>query len=172
MTDRIYQLPLASADCRRFFRFAGALSVLALLLYGCSTTPPVPDDYTGPKTVPFKKNAAYNRPYRIRGKKYYPLSDPSDYKQRGIASWYGSESGSRTAMGVKFEPQGMTAAHKTLPLPSRVRVTNLRNRRSIVLIVNDRGPFVKNRLIDLSQGAARALGVSGLAEVEVEYLGD
>ena len=75
-------------------------------------------------------------------------------------------------MGVRFNPQGLSAAHKTLPLPSRVRVTNLRNGRSVVLVVNDRGPFVKNRLIDLSQGAARAIGVKGLAQVEVEYIED
>lgn len=73
-------------------------------------------------------------------------------------------------MGTRFHPQGLTAAHKTLPLPTRVRVTNLRNGRSVDVTVNDRGPFKKNRLIDLSQGAARKIGLYGLTEVRVEYL--
>lgn len=151
----------------RLAGFCGAL-IPALMLFGCSTTAPIPSDYSS--TSGFRKDAPYNRPYTVRGKKYYPIANPEGYKERGIASWYGAESGNRTAMGARFNPQGLTAAHKTLPLPSRVRVTNLRNGRSIVLVVNDRGPFVKNRLIDLSQGAARAIGVRGLAEVEVEYL--
>jgi rare lipoprotein A len=73
-------------------------------------------------------------------------------------------------MGTRFNPHGLSAAHRTLPLPTRVRVTNLSNRRSIVLVVNDRGPFVGGRLIDLSLGAAKALRLSGLGHVEVEAL--
>ena len=93
------------------------------------------------------------------------------YSETGIASWYGAESGSKTAMGTHFSPGGISAAHKTLPLPSKVRVTNLHNGRSIVVVVNDRGPFKKNRIIDLSQGAARKIGMNGLAKVKVDYLG-
>ncbi|MGZ8196260.1 MAG: septal ring lytic transglycosylase RlpA family protein, partial [Methylosarcina sp.] len=91
------------------------------------------------------------------------------YREYGIASWYGSESGNRTAMGVRFRPHGISAAHKTLPLPTKVRVTNLQNGKSVVVVVNDRGPFKKGRLIDLSQGAARKIGIRGLARVKVEY---
>jgi rare lipoprotein A len=93
------------------------------------------------------------------------------YSEQGIASWYGYESGNRTAMGTRFKPQAYTAAHKTLPLPSKVRVTNLHNGRSIIVMVNDRGPFKKNRLIDLSQEAAKKIGIHGLAKVKVEYIG-
>jgi len=155
-----------------FFQMARrvGLTVLpALLSFGCANTPP--DGYSDSFTS-HRKNAPYNRPYKVRGVKYYPLADPKGYKERGIASWYGEESGNRTAMGIRFRPHALSAAHKTLPLPSRVKVTNLSNGRSVVLIVNDRGPFVKNRLIDLSQGAAKAIGIRGLGKVEVEYLDD
>ncbi|WP_248617074.1 septal ring lytic transglycosylase RlpA family protein [Methylococcus capsulatus] len=73
-------------------------------------------------------------------------------------------------MGTRFDPHGLSAAHRTLPLPTRVRVTNLGNRRSIILVVNDRGPFIDGRLIDLSRGAAKALRLNGLGRVEVEAL--
>lgn len=153
------------------FGFAAVFAISASMLFGCSAKQPVPEDRFD-RAIEFKRDAPYNRPYQVRGKRYYPLTNPNGYKERGIASWYGAESGNRTAMGVKFNPDGISAAHKTLPLPSRVKVTNLKNGRSIVLVVNDRGPFAKNRLIDLSKGAARAIGVKGLAEVEVEYLGE
>ena len=118
-----------------------------------------------------RQNAAYNRPYKIRGKTYYPMTHANGYSEQGIASWYGYESGNRTSMGTPFKPHAHTAAHKTLPLPSKVRVTNLQNGRSIIVVVNDRGSFKKNRLIDLSQGAAKKIGVHGLAIVKVEYIG-
>lgn len=159
-----YRLPISPL-------MAGFALTSALMLFGCSTTPSIPDVDSSPLST-FRKDAPYNKPYRLKGKMYYPITRPIGYKERGIASWYGAESGNLTAMGVKFNPNKLTAAHKTLPLPSRVRVTNLSNGQSIVLIVNDRGPFIKNRLIDLSQGAARAIGVRGLAKVEVEYLED
>lgn len=117
-----------------------------------------------------KQNAPYNRPYKVGGKTYYPISSAVGYREKGIASWYGKESGNRTAMGTRFNPQGLTAAHRTLPLPTKVRVTNLRNGRAVDVIVNDRGPFKRNRLIDLSHGAAKKIGLHGLTEVRVEYL--
>lgn len=117
-----------------------------------------------------RHGAAYNRAYRVKGRIYHPLASAKGYRERGTASWYGEESGHRTAMGTRFNPHGLSAAHRTLPLPTRVRVTNLSNRRSIVLVVNDRGPFVDGRLIDLSHGAAKALRLSGLGRVEVEAL--
>ena len=85
--------------------------------------------------------------------------------QSGMASYYGTESGSQTASGAHFNAAGMTAAHRTLPFGTKVRVTNNNNRRSIVVTINDRGPFVRGRVIDLTPAGARALGFSGLARV-------
>ncbi|MBS1213078.1 MAG: rare lipoprotein domain protein [Proteobacteria bacterium] len=96
-----------------------------------------------------------------------PMASAKGYRERGQASWYGWESGNRTATGSRFDPRHLTAAHRTLPLPTRVRVTNLRNRRTVEVLVNDRGPFVQGRIIDLSQAAARALNINGTAPVEV-----
>jgi rare lipoprotein A len=116
-------------------------------------------------------------PYVVRGKRYVPMSleQARNYRETGIASWYGYETyrqkgGHMTANGEAFDPKGLNAAHKYLPLPSFVKVTNLENRRSILLRVNDRGPFVEGRIIDLSAGAARKLGFyeKGTARVRVE----
>lgn len=116
-------------------------------------------------------------PYVVRGKRYEPMSvaAANSYRERGIASWYGYETYSRkggqmTANGEAFHPKKLTAAHKLLPLPTFVRVTNLENGRSIIVRVNDRGPFHEDRLIDLSAGAARRLGFyeKGTALVLVE----
>lgn len=150
------------------------LLLLAAALNGCATKPPVnPDSSASGIERPYaKRKPAYNRPYKVKGRMYYPLPSAVGYQEFGIASWYGPESGNRTAMGTRFRPEGISAAHKTLPLPTRVRVTNLHNGRSLVLVVNDRGPFKKGRIIDLSQGAARQLGIRGLAKVKVEYVGD
>lgn len=115
--------------------------------------------------------AAYNKPYKIKGKTYFPMHSAAGYQAQGTASWYGSESGKRTANGAVFNPKGLTAAHKTLPIPSKVRVTNLRNGRYIDVVVNDRGPFIDNRLIDLSYGAAKQINLRGLSKVKIEYLG-
>jgi len=92
------------------------------------------------------------------------------YRQTGVASWY--KMGKRTASGERFNPNGLTAAHKTLPFGTRVRVTNLRNGRKVVVRINDRGPFVRGRIIDLAYGAARAVGLhrSGTARVRVEVI--
>ncbi len=91
----------------------------------------------------------------------------------GMASYYGSESGSRTASGARFVPSAMTAAHRTLPFGTKVRVTNKRNGRSVVVTINDRGPFIRGRIIDLSSGAAGVIGMrsSGVAPVSIEVLG-
>ncbi len=93
--------------------------------------------------------------------------------QRGQASWYGHEGGSVTATGERYHPGGLTAAHRTLPMGSRVRVTNNRNGRSVVVRINDRGPFTGGRIIDLSEGAAAAIGIkgSGVGNVTIEPLG-
>jgi len=154
----------------------GLLLVMTSLFTGCaSNTPliaPAPQATRSTQEhYSYRNNAPYNRPYRVKGKTYYPMRSAAGYSEYGIASWYGSESGNRTAMGTHFRPHGLTAAHKTLPLPAKVRVTNLRNGRSVNVIVNDRGPFKHNRLIDLSHGAAKQIGLHGLTKVKIEYLG-
>lgn len=110
------------------------------------------------------------KPYQIAGRTYYPRDD-RDYDEKGIASWYGPGFHARqTANGEPYDQDGMTAAHKTLPMPSYVEVTNIENGRQLVLRVNDRGPFVGNRIIDLSRRAAQLLGVdrAGTARVRVK----
>ncbi|WP_292053223.1 MULTISPECIES: septal ring lytic transglycosylase RlpA family protein [unclassified Brevundimonas] len=113
------------------------------------------------------------RPYTIRGRTYRPAEQPN-YDETGMASWYGQyHHGRSTSSGERFDMNALTAAHKTLPLPSMVEVTNTANGRRVLLRVNDRGPFVDNRIIDLSRGAAEALGLleRGVGEVRVRYAG-
>jgi rare lipoprotein A len=94
----------------------------------------------------------------------------ADKSQTGVASVYSLSSGSGTASGQKLNPRALTAAHRTLPFGTKVRVTNNRNGRSVVVTINDRGPFVKNRIIDLTPAAASALGFAGLTQVAVEIV--
>jgi rare lipoprotein A len=113
------------------------------------------------------------RPYELNGRTYVPAEDPN-YRAEGIASWYGPDfHGKPTANGEIFDMNGISAAHPTLPMPSYLRVTNLANGRSIVVRINDRGPYAKERVTDLSVGAAQALGFyeQGLARVRIEYVG-
>lgn len=113
------------------------------------------------------------RPYQIRGRWYRPAEQP-DYDEVGQASWYGSQHHGRpTSTGERFDMNALTAAHKTLPLPSLVEVTNRANGRRVILRVNDRGPFVDSRIIDLSRAAAEELGLlsQGVGEVRVRYVG-
>jgi len=116
-------------------------------------------------------------PYVVKGQRYVPMSVEAaqTYRQEGVASWYGYETyhqkgGRMTANGEAFDPRALSAAHKHLPLPIFVRVTNLDNKRQIIVRVNDRGPFVQGRIIDLSAGAAKKLGFykKGTARVRVE----
>ncbi|MGN6747060.1 MAG: septal ring lytic transglycosylase RlpA family protein [Xanthobacteraceae bacterium] len=112
-------------------------------------------------------------PYTVAGRVYIPQDNPH-YRADGVASWYGSDfHGRSTANGEIFDAEGITAAHPTLPLPSYVRVSNLSNGRSLIVRVNDRGPYAGNRIIDVSKRAAYLLGftVSGTAWVRVEYVG-
>lgn len=127
-----------------------------------------------------------NAPYTVKGRYYVPMSvsNAQTYEETGLASWYGEETirqngGSMTANGELFNPRGLTAAHKYLPLPTHVQVTNLENGRSIIVRVNDRGPFPSQhnpdsgkRIIDLSEGAAEQLGFvdKGIALVHVEVI--
>lgn len=111
-------------------------------------------------------------PYKVLGKTYYPR-EYEIYEEQGMASWYGSKfHGKRTANGEIYNKYDFTAAHNTLPLPSIVKVKNLENGKSVVVRVNDRGPFTKNRIIDLSKRAATQLGFlqKGTAKVEVVLL--
>ena len=177
------------------------LALTALLLAACSSTPQrkaesgVPAAPTGggylagdgpgadvpakldnvpdavPKYEPLHRYA--NRPYVALGKTYTPLTSTGTFKQRGIASWYGKKfHGLRTSVGEVYDMYAMTAAHPTLPIPSYARVTNLANKKTVVVRVNDRGPFLHDRVIDLSYAAAHKLGIigDGSAEVEVESL--
>ena len=133
-----------------------------------------------------RKGRVKNAPYTVKGRRYYPMTvaEAQNYKEVGMASWYGYETlrqkgGRMTANGEAFNPRGLTAAHKHLPLPTNVMVTNLENGRSIIVRVNDRGPFPSarnprsgRRIIDLSQGAAKRLGFhkKGTARVRVQAI--
>ena len=117
------------------------------------------------------RSAGGNKPYVVFKKKYYPLPSADGYRERGVASWYGKKfHGRRTSNGEQYDMYAMSAAHKTLPLPSYARVRNLDNGKSVIVRINDRGPFLHNRLIDLSYAAAARLGIvgtgTGLVEVE------
>jgi rare lipoprotein A len=122
-----------------------------------------------PRAEPLSKRG--NPPfYEVNGKRYYTLGSAEGYAERGIASWYGPDfHGKLTSNGEVYDMHAMTAAHKTLPLPCYARVTNLNNGKSVVVRINDRGPFHGNRLIDLSYSAARKLDIvapgTGLVEV-------
>jgi len=172
MTEQ-FRSTLYLIRCHSQFGFLGFTVLATFLLCSCASEP-----LSGPmsKVRPLEHmdNAprkSYNKPYKVKGKKYYPMQSAANYSEQGLASWYGSESGNRTSMGTRFRPHGLTAAHKTLPIPSKVRVTNLSNGRSIEVVVNDRGPFRDDRLIDLSQGAAKKIGLKGLTKVKVESVG-
>lgn len=167
-----------------FFRVALLISI-SFLFSGCSSqssryalkNDTGPDRYVNHNNVADaiprkeKKSRGGNKNYRVLGKNYRVLDSSKGYKQRGIASWYGKKfHGHRTSNGEVYDMYQMSAAHKSLPLPTFVRVTHLKNGRSVVLRVNDRGPFHRNRLIDLSYVAAKKLGITatgtGLVEVE------
>ena len=143
-------------------------TVTGLLLQGC-----------GPRQVvyktPSKEIPATQRPYRINGKTYYPIDSSHGYRERGIASWYGGKfHGRKTACGETYNMHGRTAAHKTLPMQTMVLVRNLENGRETVVRINDRGPFSRGRIIDLSYTAALELGMirNGTARTEIIALGE
>ena len=164
-------------------RFApiGACALLSCLLANCSSG--VDSRYgvsASPRVVadgdPVPKGGGVYRvgqPYVVGGKTYVPEDNPN-YQATGLASWYGEDfHGRLTANGEVFDADGISAAHPTMPLPSYARVTNLSNGRSLIVRVNDRGPYHGNRIIDVSKNAAYLLGfrASGTAWVRVEYVG-
>ena len=147
------------------------LIVTVLLFAACSSS--ANKSYIhSPGGINGKGSYKIGTPYKVFGKTYYPEENYS-YRETGTASWYGSDFHEGiTANGEKYDMNAMTAAHRTLPLPSIVKVTNLRNNRTAVLRVNDRGPFVDNRIIDVSKKAAEVLGFKnqGITKVRVEIM--
>jgi len=141
-------------------RLCGVALALAPLLAGCASS----TRYRPVSDTPVRVGP----PYQVRGTTYTPFDDRA-YDQLGYASWYGSASGNQTANGERFRPSMITGAHKTLPLPTYVEVTALDTGRTILVRVNDRGPFARGRIIDLSRGAAAQLGIerAGVAAVRV-----
>ncbi len=142
-----------------------------------STPPPPPRDILSiPDAVPrHEPRSSRGNPasYEVFGQRYHLLATAEGYNERGVASWYGPDFHARsTSSGEPYDMYAMTAAHKTLPIPAYARVTNLENGRSVVVRINDRGPFVKNRIIDLSYTAAHKLDMTraGTAFVEVEVI--
>jgi peptidoglycan lytic transglycosylase len=158
------------------------LLIAAALLNGCSSGPAKRNPFAGvgspvyPGSGPLPKGGGkylIGEPYEVAGWKYHPREDPS-YDKVGQASWYGPQFHRRmTSNGEWFDMDYLSAAHPTLPLPSYVRVTNLENGRAVVVRVNDRGPFVGDRIIDMSRKSAEVLGFKqkGRANVRVQYLG-
>ena len=166
------------------------ICVSAAVLSGCSIATRKPEPSPAPEVVPpppanvdsvpdavprrEPRSARGNPPfYNVLGKRYVVLATADGYLERGVASWYGPTfHGEKTSNGEKYDMYSMTAAHTTLPLPTYARVTNLKNGRSVVVRINDRGPFVANRLIDLSYTAASKLDMlkEGTTLVEVKAL--
>jgi len=143
--------------------------ILSLLLASCGghTTRVI-------NTPETRELRGWQKPYEVDGKRYNPLRNHHGFQQRGIASWYGRKfHGRKTSNGEVYDMYGLSAAHKTLPMGVYVKVTHLKTGRQLTVRVNDRGPFVAGRIIDLSYGAAKQLGIveSGTAEIRLEALG-
>ena len=142
-------------------RIAALVAILCAVLAACATQPEE------------RSVHKIGKPYQVKGKWYYPKEEP-DYDEVGYASWYGKRfHGLMTSNGERFDMNKLSAAHRTLPMPSMVRVTNIQNGRSLVVRLNDRGPFADDRIIDVSRAAAMKLGFleSGVAQVRVQYVG-
>ena len=166
MRPRNSKLIINSSSFSSKFRFVPIILIGTFLyfLIGCAST------YDPPPKQP----AGYPKPYKVFGKWYQPLPDSKGFQQRGIASWYGKDfHGKKTSNGEIYDMYAVTAAHKTLPLGTYVRVRNLENNRTVEVRINDRGPFVRGRIIDLSYIAAKDIGIvgPGTARVEVVALG-
>lgn len=170
-----------SRVCARLLCVAGLISLLggcAPAVYQHKPVDGPPDFAHGdlhavPDAVPRLENPCRGcrRPYVIEGVRYVPLADNQGFRERGVASWYGKAfHGNPTATGEPYDMFAMTAAHKTLPLPSYVRVRNLENGRQVTVKVNDRGPFRAGRVIDLSYAAAVKLGIDQVGRAQVEVV--
>ncbi|MCL2893241.1 endolytic peptidoglycan transglycosylase RlpA [Brenneria tiliae] len=165
---------------RKDWLWIGAVS---LVLSACTVTeqqpaPPAASVYSGPvdeiggaepRHEPYNQGTLQD--YSVKGKTYRVIKNPQNFSETGLATWYGEEaSGNQTAIGEVFDPNGLTAAHPTLPLPSYVRVTNLSNGRRLVVRVNDRGPYTPGRIIDLSKAAGDRLNISNNTKVKVDFI--
>ncbi|MCB5307843.1 endolytic peptidoglycan transglycosylase RlpA [Yersinia massiliensis] len=159
------------------------IGIAGVLLSACTSQPPAPQQqvqqtYNGPveeiggaepRYEPFNPN--FNQDYKVNGQSYSIVKDPQNFTQTGLAAWYGEEAnGNTTATGEIFDPNALTAAHPTLPIPSYVRVTNISNGRQIVVRVNDRGPYTPGRVIDLSKAAADRLNISNNTKVKIDFI--
>ncbi|EEQ12330.1 Rare lipoprotein A [Yersinia mollaretii ATCC 43969] len=159
------------------------IGIAGVLLSACTSQPPAPQQqvqqtYNGPvveiggaepRYEPF--NPSFNQDYKVNGQSYSIVKDPQNFSQIGLAAWYGEEAnGNTTATGETFDPNALTAAHPTLPIPSYVRVTNVSNGRQIVVRVNDRGPYTSGRVIDLSKAAADRLNISNNTKVKIDFI--
>jgi len=162
-----------------------ALAAVLLVFAACSSTPrhgsarttPPPPSGTVPDAVPrAEPRSSHGNPpfYEVYGQRYQVRASADNYVERGVASWYGPDfQGHDTSSGERYDMYGMTAAHKTLPIPCYARITNLSNGRSVIVRINDRGPFVANRIVDLSYSAATRLDIvrTGTAFVELRTVG-
>lgn len=161
---------------RNYIKSFAVLGLFLGLLTSCSTGTPELAGLSPQAQAEIIKNYGgiykIGKPYQIAGRWYYPKEDYK-YSETGVASWYGEDfNGKRTANGERYNMNTLTAAHRTLPLPCIVKVTNLQNGRSVVVRVNDRGPYVKDRIIDLSKHGAQLLGYmgQGTTKVKVEIM--
>ncbi|PLX98790.1 MAG: septal ring lytic transglycosylase RlpA family lipoprotein [Desulfuromonas sp.] len=148
------------------------LLLLVTLMAGCGGGQPQRNGVI--ETAETQGLPAWQKPYQVDGQRYDPMQDHQGFEQRGIASWYGGKfHGRKTSNGETYDMYGISAAHKTLPLGVYVKVTHLETGRQLVVRINDRGPFVAGRIIDLSYGAAQQLGIvdAGTAPVLLEALG-
>lgn len=157
------KLYLTKKTALLFFKIHCICILLAFFNSGCSSSGP---PYTSP---------GHPKPYKVMGKYYQPLAHAGGFRQQGKASWYGKKfHGRKTSSGETYNMYAMTAAHKTLPMGTRVRVHNMNNNKEIVVRINDRGPFVRGRIIDLSYTAAKKIGIvgPGTAPVEIVAIND
>jgi len=172
---------------RPFLMRLAGLAVLAALLSACGSGPKTRPGRDGPEANPPARlsevpdaepriepirNGGPNKPYEVLGQNYTPMSQDRSFSERGLASWYGKKfHGRRTASGEPYDMYAMTAAHPTLPIPSYARIRNPANGREVIVRVNDRGPFHKGRIVDLSYTAALKLDLlRGVAPVELERI--
>lgn len=147
--------------------------LLPVFLTACATSwDGVPRNPVEPTAKELPRSKSGNPPfYEVYGVRYHVMDTSIGYKKRGVASWYGKKfHGRPTSSGERYDMYAMTAAHKTLPLPTIVRVTNLKNGKSVVVKVNDRGPFIDDRIIDMSYAAAIELDMTGAGTVPVEVV--
>ncbi len=143
--------------------------ILGSVFSGCSDKAPSPHKPAGKKQEARTYSKATQRPYVINGITYYPIPSAEGFREQGYASWYGGKfHGRKTANGETYDMYGETAAHKTLPMGTVLLVKNLRNQKSCIVRINDRGPFVKDRIVDLTYTAAEKIGMIGTGTDPVE----